>query len=294
MAKRFTRQPAATDPDVESVSSYDIATVDHFGQEWVRFDHKDQEDETIRLFEVYFEHFPFEALSPSHIGADIGCGSARWARQFARHSAAHLTCIDPSYPALQVARQNLVNEPNASTLSAAAGDLPFADAALDFAYCLGVLHHVPDPARALKDCARILKPGAPFLCYLYYALDNRPWWYRKLWLFSDLARRLIYRSPRAAKTLASDLIAVLVYFPLARLSALVGRFSETVASGLPLAFYRNTSLYWMRNCALDRFGTPIERRYTLDELFDMLSAAGFEIAAYNRRPPYWTILARRH
>src|SRR5262249_61545616 len=63
---------------------------------------------------------------------------------------------------------------------AAIDRLPIADAALDFAYCLGVLHHVPDTERALAGIARKLKPGAPLLVYIYYALDNRPRWYRLL------------------------------------------------------------------------------------------------------------------
>jgi 2-polyprenyl-3-methyl-5-hydroxy-6-metoxy-1,4-benzoquinol methylase len=32
---------------------------------------------------------------------------------------------------------------------------------------LGVLHHIPDTAAAMRDCVRKLKLGAPFLFYLY-------------------------------------------------------------------------------------------------------------------------------
>ena len=37
--------------------------------------------------------------------------------------------------------------------------LPIDDAQLDVAMMGLVLHHVPDPARALGECARVLKPG---------------------------------------------------------------------------------------------------------------------------------------
>jgi len=47
----------------------------------------------------------------------------------------------------------------------------------DFGYSLGVLHHVPDTAAAIRSCVTLLKPGAPLLLYLYYAFDNRPVWF---------------------------------------------------------------------------------------------------------------------
>ncbi|MCY7329778.1 MAG: class I SAM-dependent methyltransferase, partial [Saprospiraceae bacterium] len=64
------------------------------------------------------------------------------------------------------------------------------DGAMDFGYSLGVLHHIPDTRAALAACVRKLKPGAPFLLYLYYAFDNRPWWFKALWRLSDVVRRL--------------------------------------------------------------------------------------------------------
>ena len=56
--------------------------------------------------------------------------------------------------------------------------MPLAPGSMDFGYSLGVLHHVPDTLAGIKACAKALKPGAPFLVYLYYAFDNRPAWFR--------------------------------------------------------------------------------------------------------------------
>jgi SAM-dependent methyltransferase len=92
------------------------------------------------------------------------------------------------------------------------------DASLDFAYSLGVLHHMPDTQGAIRAIARKLKPGAPLLLYLYYAFDGRPFWFRALWKLSDRARRLLSRQPPTIKNLATDAIAALVYWPLARVA----------------------------------------------------------------------------
>ena len=51
--------------------------------------------------------------------------------------------------------------------------MPIADNSLDFAYSLGVIHHIPDSESAVKSVVKSLKPGAPFLIYLYYNLDNQ-------------------------------------------------------------------------------------------------------------------------
>ena len=40
----------------------------------------------------------------------------------------------------------------------------------DFGYMLGVLHYVPNAKAAIKSCVKLLKPGAPILLYIYYAL----------------------------------------------------------------------------------------------------------------------------
>ena len=99
---------------------------------------------------------------------------------------------------------------------------------MDFGYTLGVLHHVPDPAAGLRECVRALRPGGKLLVYLYYALDDRPWWFRLLWKLTDLGRRAISGLPHRAKLPLTTLIAAIVYWPLARLAALVER------GGLPV------------------------------------------------------------
>jgi hypothetical protein len=63
-----------------------------------------------------------------------------------------------------------------------------------------VLHRVPDSAGALRDIAAKLKPGAPFLVYLYYAPDDRPAAYRWLWKLSNAGRLILSRAPYAGRS----------------------------------------------------------------------------------------------
>jgi SAM-dependent methyltransferase len=190
--------------------------------------------------------------------------------------------IEPSDQALVVAKRNAVD---CQFIRGAAGELPIKDCSFDFAYCLGVLHHTPEPLVGLTDTVRSLKPGAPLLVYLYYALDNRPAWFRLLWRASDAMRDRVSHLPFRLRYIISQLIAACVYLPLARLAALVERTGRDV-DGFPLSAYRNRGFYLMRNDALDRFGTRLERRFTRSEVAELLDAAGLERVTVDG-PPYW-------
>ena len=163
---------------------------------------------------------------------------------------------------------------------------------MDFGYSLGVLHHVPDTAAGIRACAAKLKPGAPFLVYLYYAFDNRPAWFRALWKASDYARWGISRLPPSGRFVVSQVLAGSVYFPLARTAALLERRGVDVER-FPLSAYRNHSFYVMRNDALDRFGTRLEHRFTQTQIRDMLAAAGLERIEVSDEFPYWCAVGYR-
>jgi ubiquinone/menaquinone biosynthesis C-methylase UbiE len=270
----------------------DEDVVEEFGLEWTRFDQSALSDEELGLmFAAYFHIFPWNSL-PSHSkGVDIGCGSGRWAKLVAPR-VGHLHLADPSIAALNVARRNLAAAPNVSFLNVSADRLPFDKASLDFAYALGVLHHVPDTAQAIESIAGLLKSGAPFLIYLYYKFDQRPLWFKALWKISDFIRRGVSLLPGALKNVVAEALALLIYWPLARTARALARMTMLPKSW-PLSSYRDHSFYVMRNDALDRFGTRLEHRFTKEQIRQMLEAAGFEKIAFSDQPPYWCAVAFR-
>lgn len=267
-------------------ANLDVQTVRGFGDEWSRFT-QDQLGANVReqIFSDYFSLFDWAALPPDPVGADIGCGSGRWAQVVAPR-VGHLVLIDASPAALSVAKSNLRGVPNVSFLNASVGALPIDDGSLDFAYSLGVLHHVPDTAAAIAAVAAKLKKGAPFLVYLYYAFDNRGLAYRALWRISDGVRRVVSRLPHALRYWVSQTFAVFVYWPLARTALLLERL-RVLPGSWPLAYYRDKPFYVLRTDALDRFGTRLEQRFTRDEIRSMLADAGFVDIRFSDRPPYW-------
>jgi SAM-dependent methyltransferase len=164
--------------------------------------------------------------------------------------------------------------------------IPLADGSQDFGYSLGVLHHVPDTAAALRACVHKLKPDAPFLLYLYYRFDQRPRWFVAAWKVSDRLRRIVSRVPFKLRKAITDGIAAGVYWPLARSAALLEKAGADV-SMLPLNAYRHLSFYSMRTDALDRFGTRLEQRFTRDEIRGMMEDAGLKNITFSDNQPFW-------
>ena len=263
----------------------DNATVKSFGDEWARFDQSDLSDaEASQIFNDYFSVFPWERLPANASGFDMGCGTGRWARLMAAR-VGHLHCIDPS-TALEVARNALAHHVNVSFYTASVDDHILLSDSQDFGYSLGVLHHVPDTAMAIKSCVSMLKSGAPFQLYLYYAFDNRSNLFRFIWRCTDLLRRGICRLPANSKHLITDLLAALLYWPLARLAWIAERLGLEV-DAVPLAYYRNHSFYTMRTDSRDRFGTPLEQRFSRAQITEMMEAAGLHNISFSDRAPYW-------
>ena len=269
----------------KSSNNMDAETVASFGDEWSRYDQSSMSySEASEIFMEYFSIFPWDMLPSNPVGFDMGCGSGRWAK-FVAPKVGRLNCIDPS-SALDIARRNLIDFKNVEYIKASVSESGIPINSQDFGYSLGVLHHVPDTESAINSCVSLLKPGAPLLVYLYYAFDNRGWVYRVLWRVSDLVRRIICKLPSRFKHLVTDVIAAIVYFPLARLSLLLDKVGINAAS-IPLFYYRNHSFYTMRTDSRDRFGTPLEQRFTKQQIKSYMERSGLIDIKFSDNAPYW-------
>ncbi len=269
------------------MENVDKTVVAGFGDEWSRFDQSElTHEELTKMFDNYFNIFPWEKVSKNAVGFDLGCGSGRWAKMVApRVGKLHL--IDPS-DALEVAKRNLRDSDNCEFHRATVEEIPLADNSQDFGYCLGVLHHIPDTKAGLQKCVDKLKKDAPFLVYLYYRFDNRPAWFRALWKSSDVIRKIVSQLPHNLRFSASQILAATVYFPLARTAKILEKMGGNVEK-FPLSQYRNNSFYTMRTDALDRFGTSLEKRFTKKEIREMMEECGLKNITFSETS-FWTAI----
>ena len=256
-----------------------------FGDEWDTYPQDNLNDELKEIYTRYFSIFPESYLNQESVGFDMGCGSGRWGK-FVAPKVKKLICIDPSSKALEVSKKNLSDFTNCEFINASVQEAPLKDNSLDFGYSLGVLHHVDNTLAALESCVRKLKSGSPFLVYLYYKFDNRSFLFKFIWKISDIFRKLISIMPFKIKKFITSVIAIFIYFPLARFSKLLENLHISY-EWLPLSFYKDFSLYTLKTDSLDRFGTKIEKRYTREEIKMMMEQCGLENINFSENEPYW-------
>ena len=269
------------------LENIDQDVVNSFGMEW-NYYKQDKNQDLKSAFDQYFHIFPKNFLDETKIGFDMGCGSGRWAK-FIAPQVKILNCVEPSKKAIKVAKDNLKKFNNCKFECASSNTNNLKLNSQDFGYCLGVLHHTPNPEVGLKNCVSKLKKGSPFLLYLYYRFDNRPKWYKIIWAMTDILRKIICRMPFLAKLLFSKIIALIIYLPLAKLSNFL--YSNGIKiEKIPLYDYRDKSFYFMQTDAFDRFSTKIEKRFTKEEIKKMMKNAGLIKIKFSKKAPYWVCI----
>jgi SAM-dependent methyltransferase len=252
-----------------------------FGQEWQA--HPDLLREHESEFHDYFDLVELDSLRKSTI-CDLGCGSGRWS-YLLRGRCKRLILVDYS-DAIFVARNNLRDSPNSVFFMGDLTDLPFRPGFADLVICLGVLHHLPTPA---LDAVRRLKPLAPrILGYLYYALDNRPFYFRVLLAPISGLRKLTARiRGRRMRDVLSWVLTLSLYVPLVSL----GRLLSLIGLGryVPLyETYGTKSLGRIRQDVYDRFFTRIEQRVDRASILGLRDT--FSSVTVSPNLPYWHFL----
>ena len=267
-----------------------------FGDEWERFNFLDEEklSSLQEQFQKYVKPLPegFLGLNKLKI-ADFGAGTGRWS-YFFKQFANHMYVVEPSEKAFNVASSRFTDEKGVTLLNQSVESNQVPPNSLDLAVSLGVLHHIKDTGAAIKQVSEKIKSGGYFLGYLYYSMENKSNLYRFIWKISNTARLIISNLPKPIKVSLSEIIALLIYWPLARLSRVLSAL-KIPSTGIPLHHYEKLRFHVMRNDALDRFGTSLENRFSRTEITEMLKSAGFEESSirFSDDEPFWTFSVRK-
>lgn len=89
---------------------------------------------------------------------DLGCGTGQMAGALAPF-VRHVIAVDGSAAMLQAAKKRLQRFDNVELRRGELEALPIDDVRLDAAMLVLVLHHLPEPDRALAEVSRVLRPG---------------------------------------------------------------------------------------------------------------------------------------
>jgi len=141
---------------------------------------------------------------------------------------------------------------------------------------IGVLHHLPDPDRALRSMVRYARPAGHVHVYVYWVPEQR-WQRRVLGLVTMVRRVTVRMDHRCLHALCYPLAATLLVAVVTPQRALRRRpHGRALAAALPLKTYVDYPFGVLVNDQFDRFSAPLERRYTAGEVRDCLACAGLE------------------
>jgi SAM-dependent methyltransferase len=114
---------------------------------------------------------------------DAGCGPGFWVRFFSRLGVRDVTACDLTTMGVGLTRHSLqLFGLAAKTHVANIEQLPYRAGSFDHVNCQGVVHHTVNPAAALREFRRVLRPGGT-LCFSVYhrnVLLRHPGWLRAL------------------------------------------------------------------------------------------------------------------
>jgi SAM-dependent methyltransferase len=200
--------------DLEKIEAEKQATADKFGWSWQEFTQEDDKyDEEFLgwIAPVRPEFFKDKVV------LEGGCGKGRHTRRVAGWGARDIVAVDLS-AAVEVAFESTRGIENAHIVQADIYHLPLRRV-FDYAFSVGVLHHLPDPRAGFRSLVSKVKPGGHVSAWVYGA-ENNQWIVRfvnpvREYVTSRMPSRLLFhlaKAPTALMYAASKLL----YGPLNR------------------------------------------------------------------------------
>jgi ubiquinone biosynthesis O-methyltransferase len=158
---------------------------------------------------------------------DVGCGDGALALTFARNGAAHVVgCDSDRRMIMRAAAEAARHSAAIHYVLARAERLPFRDQSFDIVSIITVLAFVPDPDRALREIARVLRPGGRLILgdlgkWSLWAASRqvRSWLGAKMWQDARFRSAGELRELAEAAQLRVEHVCGAVYYPRCRLLA---------------------------------------------------------------------------
>jgi len=198
--------------DLAKIDEEKQATANKFGWSWQQFSHEDEKyaEQFLRwIAPVTADFFRGKAV------LEGGCGKGRHTRRVAGWGARDIVAVDLS-SAVEVAFASTRGIENAHIIQADIYHLPLRRV-FDYAFSVGVLHHLPDPRGGFQSLVSKVKPGGHVSAWVYGAENNG--WIVKLVnpvrerITSRIPSRLLFHLSRLP-TAIMYVLSKLVYGPL--------------------------------------------------------------------------------
>jgi SAM-dependent methyltransferase len=153
--------------DLEQIEQDKQLTAEKFGWSWQTFAQEDEKYANEFLGWIAPVRLEFFA---DKVVLEGGCGKGRHTKRVSQWGARDIVAVDLS-DAVEVAFASTRGMENAHVVQADIYHLPLR-AVFDYAFSVGVLHHLPDPGAGFKSLAAKVKPGGHISAWVYGAENN--------------------------------------------------------------------------------------------------------------------------
>jgi SAM-dependent methyltransferase len=253
-------------------------TAENFGAQWLVFDRVQGHHEKQFLDWI-------KPVTPDFVRGKVvlegGCGKGRHTRLISEWGARDVIGVDLS-EAVEAASRNTKDLPNVHIIQADIYRLPLRRS-FDYAFSVGVLHHLPDPRAGFVSLLEHLKPGGAISAWVY-GRENNGW---IIGFVNPLRERVTSKLPPRALYYLSYLPAVvlyailkLVYLPLDRIG-----LSRFLFYADYLSYIAGFPFREIHNIVHDHLTAPVAfyiSRDEFDEWFRAAHAESVEIHWHNR------------
>ena len=157
-------------------------------------------------------------------------------------------------------------------------NMPFKNV-FDFAYSIGVLHHLPKPKKGFLQLKKILKRDGKMLIWVYNRRNNL----RAIYIYEPI-RAVTRKIPKPILLRLCYIPAFIVHLInyLTHLFNLIG--AEKIAKKIPFYYYANFPFNMKLNDAFDVLATPKSNYFLVEEIEDWFKKANYKnIKAYEHR-----------
>jgi ubiquinone/menaquinone biosynthesis C-methylase UbiE len=188
---------------------------------------------------------------------DAGCGEGIDLASVSLSGATRAVGVELSHGGIAATSARIAGIATASLIQGNVLSLPFADGVFDGAYSYGVVHHTIDPEGAVREIARVLKPGSPLLLYVYEDFGARSFGWRAALAAINAGRRYVSSMSPANIRRFCHAVAPLVFATCTWPSR-----HFQFAKRFPYPASQNPTLRSLVPDLYDRFAAPIEQRYS--------------------------------
>ncbi len=254
-------------PDMDAFLAHQRRTADSFAFEWKHIYRENAYER--QNFLHFLSPFVGERDLRGKVTLDIGCGSGRFTK-WAALSGAEAAFGSDLGDTVEVAYELTKELSNACIVQADIYAMPF-ERAVDLAYSIGVLHHLPAPQEGFARLPKTVRTDGEFLIWVYNRRGNA----RAIYLYEPLRAVL--------KHLPKPLLLWLCYVPAAVVAGFNGLTKACAALGLtalgrkiPFSYYANFPFNMKLNDAFDVLATPKSNYYYKEDVQRWYREAGLK------------------